>query len=455
MMENDKVEFKESWRDEYLKVIAGFANSDGGTLYIGYADNGEVVGVTEEQAKRLLEELPNKIRNKLRITPKVLEEHFDGKIVIKIDVLRSDQLVALDGRYYFRSGSTTQELTESELKNLLLERTDKTWDSFPVEGSLNDLDSETIERWKRLLALNRVSYAGNESTEWLLRKTKLVTADGHLTRACMLLFGKDPQEHFISAYTRVGRFKDGTTILDTVDIKGNLLQQLDGSLEVIKKHLNVKFDTSVTELTLEGTRRREIWDYPLDALREALINALVHRDYSDYTSQILIRIFDDEIWFSNPGKLLPPLTTEDLKKEVHDTVHRNTLLAEAFYLAGLIERWGTGTAKMVRLCTEQGLPEPVFIVKETGTGSFTVQFFKDIYNEENLGKLGLNGRQIKAVLYVKKHGSITNMEYQEINGVSKATASRDLQQLVDKALMERMGTTGKGTSYSIKGPKGS
>jgi len=117
---------------------------------------------------------------------------------------------------------------------------------------------------------------------------------------------------------------------------------------VIKKHLNVKFDTSVTELTLEGTRRREIWDYPLDALREALINALVHRDYSDYTSQILIRIFDDEIWFSNPGKLLPPLTTEDLKKEVHDTVHRNTLLAEAFYLAGLIERWGTGTAKMVR-----------------------------------------------------------------------------------------------------------
>jgi len=110
---------------------------------------------------------------------------------------------------------------------------------------------------------------------------------------------------------------------------------------------------------------------------------------------------------------------------------------------------------MVRLCTEQGLPEPVFIVKETGTGSFTVQFFKDIYNEENLGKLGLNGRQIKAVLYVKKHGSITNMEYQEINGVSKATASRDLQQLVDKALMERMVTTGKGTCYFIKGPKGS
>jgi len=219
--------------------------------------------------------------------------------------------------------------------------------------------------------------------------------------------------------------------------------------------LNVKFDTSVTELTLEGTRRREIWDYPLDALREALINALVHRDYADYTSPILIRIFDDEIWFSNPGKLLPPLTTDDLKKEAHDTVHRNPLLANAFYFAGLIEKWGTGTAKMVRLCTEQGLPEPVFIVKETGTGSFMVQFFKDIYNEENLGKLGLNERQIKAVLYVKKHGSITNMEYQEINGVSKATASRDLQQLVDKALMERMGTTGKGTSYSIKGPKGS
>jgi len=147
---------------------------------------------------------------------------------------------------------------------------------------------------------------------------------------------------------------------------------------------------------------------------------------------------------------LPPLTTEDLKKEVHDTVHRNTLLAEAFYLAGLIERWGTGTAKMVRLCTEQGLPEPVFIVKETGTGSFTVQFFKDIYNEENLMDLGLNDRQISAVIYVKKQGSITNKQYQEMFGVSKRTATRDLTDLVSHEIFDQIGKSGKGITYVLR-----
>jgi len=449
MMENDKVEFKESWRDEYLKVIASFANNDGGILYVGVKDNGDIVGVPQEDAKKLLQDIPNKIRSKLGITPQVIDERKDGKIVIRIDVTRSEQPVNFDGKFFRRSGSTTQELTGPELNSFLIEKTGRSWDSLPVEGTLEDLNFQTIEKWKTLLNKERVPYAVNESVETLLRKTKLLTLDGKLTRACVLLFGKEPQNYFISAYTRVGRFKDGTTILDSVDIKGNLLQQLDGTLEVIKKHLNVKFDTSVTELTLEGTRRREIWDYPLDALREALINALVHRDYADYTSPILIRIFDDEIWFSNPGKLLPPLTTDDLKKEAHDTVHRNPLLADAFYFAGLIEKWGTGTSKMVKLCTEQGLPEPVFSVKEAGLGSFTVQFFKDIYNEENLRRKGLSDRQIKGVVYVKERGIITNREYQEITGVSARTATRDLGLMVSLGILSRTSATGKGAAYVL------
>ena len=124
--------------------------------------------------------------------------------------------------------------------------------------------------------------------------------------------------------------------MDTVEVKGNLFQQLDGILESIKKHLNVRFDTSVRELSLEGVARREIWDYPLDALREAVINSLVHRDYLDNTTFIQVRIYDDQLLLSNPGKLMPPLTIEQLK-EKHSGKQRNPLIASVFYYANLIE----------------------------------------------------------------------------------------------------------------------
>jgi len=134
MMENDKVEFKETWRDEYLKVIASFANNDGGILYVGVKDNGDIVGVPQEDAKKLLQDIPNKIRSKLGITPQVIDERKDGKIVIRIDVTRSEQPVNFDGKFFRRSGSTTQELTGPELNSFLIEKTGRSWDSLPVEA---------------------------------------------------------------------------------------------------------------------------------------------------------------------------------------------------------------------------------------------------------------------------------------------------------------------------------
>ncbi|WP_461863915.1 ATP-binding protein [Thermococcus sp.] len=120
--------------------------------------------------------------------------------------------------------------------------------------------------------------------------------------------------------------------------------------------------------------------------------------------------------------------------------------------AGLIERWGTGTFKMVRLCLEKGLPEPEF---REEAGGFVVLLRKDIYTEDYLRKLGLNERQIKAVLYVREKGRISNKEYQGLFGVSKPTASRELDSLVRKGILERVGVTGRGTYYVLKGSKAS
>ncbi|HOK79624.1 MAG TPA: ATP-binding protein [bacterium] len=443
--ETQEIEFKSIWQDDYLKVICAFANSTGGKLYIGIDDNGKIVGVKD--TKKLLKDIPNKIRNKLFITPFVSLVEKEEKDVIVIEILSSTFPVFYEGKIFVRSGSTTQELTGLELSTFLLEKSGKTWDILPSDATEEDLDTETIEKFI-FLAEQRLPLIKNiKSHKDLLKKLNLFTKDGRLTRGTVLLFGKNPQSYFLTAYTKVGRFKTETDILDTIIINGNLFTQLDGTLEAIEKHISVKFDTRARDLTLKGVSRRDIWEYPLDALREAIINALIHRDYLG-TAPIQIKIYDDKIEFWNLGKLMPPLTPDDLRK-THRANHRNPQIATIFYYAGLIESWGSGTIKMINLCKENELPEPDFNNYENGVGAFSVNFYKDIYTEENLRKMGLNERQIKAVLYVKEIGRITNREYQELNNISRQTATLDLKEIVDKKIFRTIGKAGRGIAYEL------
>ena len=201
---------------------------------------------------------------------------------------------------------------------------------------------------------------------------------------------------------------------------------------------------------IRGVQREDIWDYPIEALREAVLNALTHRDYFNIANFILIKVYDDHIWFSNPGGLPEGITIEELKKP-HSSFLRNPLLAKVFYLAGFIEQYGSGTVRMVEWMKQAGLPEPGY--KEE-MGGFSVYFYKDIYTEENLRKMDLNERQIKAVMYVKEKGKITNKEYQELNNTIKKTASRDMVDLVKKEIFEQLGSTGKGTYYTLRRLRG-
>ena len=450
-VENHTAEFKQSWHDEYLKTVAAFANTEGGTIYIGYDDRGEVVGLEKSETKKMLEDLPNKIRSKLGITPFVQEEIQNRKSLLSIEVPCSSFPVSYNGKFYIRAGSTTQEISGIELSSFLLKKTGNSWDELPVSvdvGQIDlELDEETIEKFKSL-ARKRLPLVEQDTITSILQNLKLITEDGKLTRACILLFGKNPQKYFISAYSKVGRFKNNTIILDTIEVKGNLFQQLDGILEAIKKNINVMFDTSVRDLSLEGVARREIWDYPLDALREAAINALIHRDYLDTSAPIEVRIYDDELILSNPGNLMPPLTVEQLK-EKHSGRQRNPLIAAVFYYANLIESWGSGTLKIIDLCKEQNLPEPEFVERKEGLGEFTVVFYKDLFNEEELRKRGLNERQIKAVMYVKEKGKITIREYKGLYPLlSDKTLSRDLAELVKKTILKPIGDK-KGRKYEL------
>jgi len=357
--------------------------------------------------------------------------------VILISVNFSPIPISYEGKYYIRSGSTTQELKGNELSQFIMKKIGETWDNLVSEANIDDIDIDTVENFKNL-AKNRISSISKlDSIEKIFSNLKIITNEGKLTNATILLFGKDPQKFFISAKTRIGRFKTSTDITDTVIAEGNLFNQLEITVEAIKKHLNVKFE-------IKGIERQDIWDYPIEAIREAVLNALIHRDYLS-TAEIQIRIYDNKIWIWNSGKLPEELSIEDLKKE-HSSYPKNPLIANVFYLAGFIERWGSGTKRMVDLCKKQGLPEPEYKEEQ---GGFSVWFYKDIYTEENLRKMGLNERQIKIIIYAKGKEKITNKEYQKLNNCSRNTATNDLRILIEKNILKESGKKGAGSYYVI------
>lgn len=435
-METQSIEFKPTWRDEYLKVICAFANTEGGELIIGIDDNGKPVGV--ENAKKLMEDIPNKIRNKLGIIPSVEIRNRNGKNILKIEIKPSSVPISYDGKYYIRSGSTNLELRGNELANFLMKKLGKTWDEFPEERtSFEDINTEVIEKFKKL-AEDRIPSIVKEKDHKVILKKLNLSEGKKLKKAAILLFGKNPKKFYTQAYLKIGKFLSATDIVSTDVVEGNLFEQLENALEILRmKYLisNIKF---------EGIHRRDILEYPYEALREAIINALIHRDYLG-TSTIQIRVYDDRLVIMNEGRLPPEVPVEKLKTD-HLSKPRNTLLADVFYKAGFIEAWGRGTIKIVENCVKQGLPEPDFIEE---SGVMKVVFYKDKFTEQFLQKIGLNERQIKAVMYVKEKGKITNKVYQELTNISRQMATIDLTNLVNRSLFMRLGKTGKGIAYQL------
>ncbi len=441
MPESQNIEWKESWRDEYLKWICGFANAKGGKIIIGKNDSGEIIGVAK--AKRLMEDIPNKIQTQLGIICDVDLREEDGKDYIEIDVKPYDVLISYQGKYHYRSGSTKQELKGNALNNLLLKKAGKTWDDV-VEPRANiaDIDLSAIEAFKKGATVSkRLPFIAEEENLEQLLDNLLLLEDGNLKRSAILLFGKNPCRFFINAFVKIGRFGHTDDDLRFQEIiEGNTFQLADKVLEVLDR----KF--FVSPISYKGLQRVESWEYPYEAIREVILNAIVHRDYMG--APIQISVYDDKLIVWNEGSLPEDLTLEDLKKK-HSSRPHNPILASAFFKGGLIEAWGRGTIKIINECKKAGLPEPII---EYSSGGISVTILKNQFNEKSLIEIGLSARQIKAVEYLKENKSITNKIYQEICEVSKATATRDLTELIEKfKLLERSGEVGAGTSYKLIG----
>lgn len=435
--ETQSVEFKSLWKDDFLRIISSFANLEGGELFIGIDDEGNVIGV--KQSKNLMEVIPNKISGKLGVIPSVKLEKKDKKDIIRIEINPSSVPISYNGKFYMRSGSTTRELKGTELAHFLLAKIGRTWDDYIEEGTrFEDIDIETVEKFKSLARDRIPSISMEKDCKTVMEKLDLIS-NGKLKKAAILLFGKKPQKCFFQANVRIGKFRTDTEILTDDRIEGNLFDQLEKSLDVLRtKYLK-------TEISFEGIHRRDILEYPYEALKEAIINALIHRDYLS-TSEIQIRVYDDKMIIMNSGKLPHDIPAESLKS-VHPSKPRNRLLAQVFYYAGLIEGWGRGTLKIVDECVTHGLPEPDF---KEDSGTMMVYFYKDPWREENLREIGLNDRQIKAVMYLKKEGAINLSSYRElVPDVHEKTLYRDLINLVNRGTLKSVGEK-KGRKYILK-----
>ncbi len=270
MAESQNVEYKESWRDEYLKWVCGFANAQGGCIYIGLNDNGEVVGVAD--CKKLLEDIPNKIKDTVGIIADVNCLDKDGKQYIQIVVNPSSYPVSYRGEYHYRSGSTKQQLRGSALTEFLVRKTGYRWDAVPIDHvSVADLDMESFDIFCReAVRTERMTRKDLECTnEELLYKLGLIV-DGKLKRAAVLLFHRNPQRFFTGCYVKIGKFGIGSDLQYQDVVEGSLILIADRVVELIYlKYLkaSISYDKEI---------RVEKYPYAREAVREAVYNALIH-----------------------------------------------------------------------------------------------------------------------------------------------------------------------------------
>ncbi|MCW3804805.1 ATP-binding protein [Plebeiibacterium marinum] len=438
MAESQNIEWKESWRDEYLKWICGFANAQGGKIFIGKNDKGEIVGI--DNAEKLLEDIPNKVRDILGILVDVNLAESEGGNYLEIIVEAQPFPVNYKGQYHYRSGSTKQELKGAALDKFMLEKKGKKWDGVPVPNvSVDDLKSETFEFFKkRAIVSKRIDESILTEDNFSILENLRLTEKPYLKRASLLLFHPDPEKYFTGAFIKIGFFQTDTELIFQDEVKGNLFEQVEKTIEI----LFTKYIKAI--ISYEGIHRVETYEYPRDAVREAILNALAHKDYS-MGVPIQISVYEDKLMIWNYGQLPEDWTVENLMQK-HSSIPYNPDIANAFFRAGHVESWGRGTIKIIEQCAEHGLQKPEF---ENNGKDFWVVFRKDIYNEKTLKQLGINERQINAVLYAKEHGAVTNSIYQEINTIGKTVATSELNKIVEKGLLKQAGSKGRGSKYVI------
>ena len=428
--EDSITEFKTSFNIAVIETLVAFANTKGGSVYIGIHDNGKITGVqlNPESVQNWVNEI--KCKTEPTLIPDVDIIEVDKKQIVKLHVKEYPvKPLSVQGRYYKRHINSNHLMNASEVSDCYLQSMQYSWDSYPHSGgTLDSLDNKRIEHF-----FNRISEKGriqlNGSTRENLVKLKLIK-EGIPTNAAMLLFAKDPLMYDI----HVGRLKTSSLILDDRIIRNTLFEAVDETMRYIIGHLKVAY-----EITGGTTQRTEIFEYPLTALRELVLNAIIHREYTS-PIDIQIKIFDNKITIFNPGKLYGNLTVQDLHRDDYQASARNKLVVEAFYLTGDIEKYGTGYSRVRQVIKEY--PTMTFEYQEVANGFLVELNYKIQKNStvtENVTENVTEKRQRQILSIIKSIPQITTTQLALLQHVTSRTILRDLDALKSQGKLRRVG----------------
>jgi ATP-dependent DNA helicase RecG len=442
--ENQEVEFKQSFHSaqDVSKTLCAFANTLGGILFIGVDDKEQIVGISENIDK--LQQNISAANQSVSPVPLISIEVYrlDGKSIVVVVVQKSpdNSYHTFQGAIYVRNGSTTRRIEGNTHLEFLRNRQILSFDeTIDMSCKVEDLDIEKIKKY--LKARKQDNYFDNHSIEEFLLSSKLATKNGYLKikNPAILLFAKNPTFFHPQIELKLVQFSgvEPVNILSHKLIQEDLMDAIEQSMSFIEKNLSRKIEIK------SKPQHEETFEYPLNVIREAVVNAIAHRDYFSKDA-IQIYLFDDRIEITNPGSL-----PHNLPKELFGTisVQRNPITYRFLRDMGYVEGLGTGIPRMKNAMRQANLSDPDF--------KFTESFFRLIlYNAKGNkkpieGLADLNDKQKKALEYLKKHKSLKAKTYAEINKVSHATAVNEINELIQYKYIKKVGAF-RGAYYVLE-----
>lgn len=453
--ESQTVELKSSISQlsRAIESICAFANTDLGTLYFGVDDNGNVIGIdiNDSTYRKVQEAVFNSFDPP--IYPNIFEEKVNGKSILVVELKNApEQPYFVKGRAYKRVGTSNTSLSKVEIQRMMYERgnPDFHYDRSVIDSTMDDLDKERIQ-WFYGVAHKERNLPLDDTPETMVKLN--ILTDGKPNVAGILAFGKDIPKYFPTSITRCAVFEgiDKTgRMLDHLDIKTDVFSQIDQAENFVLRNIRKE-----AEVNNETGRRESRYEIPYRAIREAIANAVAHRDYR-IASTVDIAIFDDRIEIWSPGDLPQGISLKDLHQP-HQSVLRNGTIGELLYLVRYIEKWGTGIQNIKDWMNEYGLVEPILKLSgqnyvltlkrplKTG-GQISGQISGQINYEM------LTTRQIEIINYIIENNHITRNELTKKVGINPSAIQRQIENLKEKGLLERVGT--KGGYWKVKSEEG-
>ena len=424
--ESQSVEFKSSFQKDVIETIVAFANTKGGKIYIGITDGKKISGVhvSEETVQNYINTI------KQNTTPTVIPDveiiEVDNKKILVIDVLEYPiKPIAYKGRFYKRRQNSNHLMTPVEISDAHIKMMNSSWDFYQDPyHTLNDISEDKVKKFMKMAKID-------DSVQTILNKFELVK-DNSITFGCYLLFTNNDKA--IMTSIELGRFASETIIKDGYSIYGDLFSEIEQVMDFVYKHTNKAYIIS------GAPQRKERWDYPMDAIREIVINMIVHRDYRS-SGHSVVKIFDDRIEFFNYGTLPPDLSIENIKSGHYKSIPRNLQIANIFKEAEIIEKYGSGIKRIIESFKAYGLAEPVF---EEMQGGFHVVVYKnDVTNQNKTSAKLANESSVKSSVKIlelmEREPTITIPLLSLEIGITQRAVEKQIAKLQKEGLVKRIG----------------